>query len=145
MATVGQAPLVVTASSALITYGGAAPTISPSYSGFVNGDSASSLTTAPTCTTPVTSVTGVGVYGSSCSGAVDPNYAISYIGGSVEVDPTSLTVTASSVSSSYGGAVPAVTASYSGFVNSETASALSTQPSCTTTARSSSPVGNYAS
>ena len=72
---------MVTASSASISYGEAAPVIQPSYSGFVNGDSASSLTTAPTCTTSVTSVTPVGAYGSSCSGAVDPNYSFSYVDG----------------------------------------------------------------
>ena len=37
---VDPAPLSVAASSASATYGGAAPTITPSYSGFVNGDSA---------------------------------------------------------------------------------------------------------
>ena len=45
---VGTAPLVVTASSGSMTYGGTVPTITSSYSGFVNGDNASSLTTQPT-------------------------------------------------------------------------------------------------
>ena len=66
-----------------MTYGGTSPTITPNYSGFVNGDTASSLTTAPTCSTAATSSSTVA--GSpirpSCSGAVDPNYTISYIGG----------------------------------------------------------------
>ena len=37
--TVNTAPLTVTASSGSMTYGGSVPTITPSYSGFVNGDS----------------------------------------------------------------------------------------------------------
>ena len=115
--TVGPAALSITASSASITYGGAAPTITASYSGFVNGDSASSLSTPPSCTTAVTSISAVGAYSSSCSGAADPNYTIGYINGSVEVTPMSLTITASSSSATYGGTVPVISASYSGFVN----------------------------
>ncbi len=34
-----------------MTYGGTPPAITPIYSGFKNGDSASSLATPPTCTT----------------------------------------------------------------------------------------------
>ena len=35
---VTQAPLTITASSGSMPYGAAPPTITPSYSGFVNGD-----------------------------------------------------------------------------------------------------------
>jgi len=144
-ATINPALLVITASSASMTYGEAAPAITASYLGFVNGDTVSSLTTAPTCSTSVTSVTGVGTYPSSCTGAVDPNYTISYIGGTVQVVPMSLTITASSTSLTYGGTAPTVTASYSGFVNNDNASSLTTQPTCSTAATSSSPAGNYPS
>jgi len=87
--TVGLPPLVITASSATMTYSGTVPTITPSYSGFVNGDSASSLTTAPSCSTAATSSSLVGTYRSSCSGAVDPNYTISYVTGLVTVQAAS--------------------------------------------------------
>jgi sugar lactone lactonase YvrE len=83
--TVTPAPLVITASSATMTYGGTVPTITPSYSGFVNGDTASSLTPKPTCTTTATSTSLAGPYPSTCSGAVDPNYTISYVSGTVTV------------------------------------------------------------
>ena len=142
-ATVDPAPLVITASSASITYGGAAPVITASYSGFVSGDGVSSLATPPTCSTAVTSVTAVGTYSSSCAGAVDPNYSISYIGGSVQVGPAPLTITAPSETMVYGSAVPALTASYSGFVNSDGVASLTTPAACSTTATSSSPVGSY--
>ena len=141
--TIGLAPLMVTASSASATYGSAAPTITPSYSGFVNGDSASSLTTPPSCSTTVTSSSPVGNYPSSCAGAVDPNYAITYFGGTVDVNAANLTITASSPSATYGSAVPGVTASYSGFVNGDSASSLTTQPNCSTTAASGSAAGSY--
>jgi len=78
-------PLTITASSASMTYGGTPPTITASYSGFVNGDTSSSLTTPPTCSTTATSTSPPGSYPSSCSGAVDSNYTISYVNGTVTV------------------------------------------------------------
>ena len=58
-------------------------------------------------------------YPSSCSGAVDPNYTIGYVAGSVTVNKAPLTITASNVSMTYGGSVPHVVAGYSGFVNGD--------------------------
>ena len=141
--TVLPAPLTVTASSSSITYGGASPTVTASYSGFVTGDSATSLTTQPTCSTVVTSVSPIGTYSSSCGGASDANYSITYIAGSEIVGPTALTITASSPSMAYGGALPIVTASYSGLVNDETPASLATDPTCSTSAVSTSPTGTY--
>ncbi len=141
--TVNQAALTVTASSAPATYGSATPAITPSYDGFVNGDDASSLTTQPTCTTTATSSSPVGSYDSSCSGATDANYTISYIDGAVVIGPQVLIVVASPGDMTYGSATPAITPSYDGFVNGDDASSLTTQPTCTTTATSSSPVGSY--
>ena len=91
-----------------MTYGGTVPTITAGYSGFVNGDTSSSLTTKPTCATTATSSSPVSAspFASSCGGAVDPNYAISYSGGSVTIGPAALTITASSGSMTYGGSVP---------------------------------------
>ena len=86
--TVSPTPLTVTASSGMMTYGGTVPTITPGYGGFVNANTASSLTTLPTCTTSATSSSPVGgsPYTSSCTGAADPNYTIGYVPGSVTVD-----------------------------------------------------------
>ena len=143
--TVDPASLQVTASSASVPYGESPPAITASYSGFVNGDNASSLTTPPACSTTATSSTPVGSYPSSCSGAVDPNYTFDYSNGSVQLVAALVVVTASSASMTYGGSVPAVSASYSGFVNGDTAASLATPPTCSTAATSSSPVGPYAS
>ena len=49
--TVNPAGLTITASSPAVTYGSAVPAITPGYAGFVNGDTATSLTTAPACST----------------------------------------------------------------------------------------------
>jgi hypothetical protein len=66
--------LVITASSGSMTYGGHVPAVTAAYSGFVNGDTAASLTTQPTYSTTASSSSPVGTYESSCSGAVDPDY-----------------------------------------------------------------------
>ncbi len=142
---IGPSPLTVTASSPSMTYGGTVPGITPGYTGFVNGDNASSLTTPPTCSTTATSSSPAGGYPSSCSGAVDPNYAISYGAGSVTIAKAPLTITSSSGTMIYGGSVPGITPGYTGFVNGDNASSLTTPPTCSTTATSSSPAGGYSS
>ena len=84
--TIAQAPLTVTASSHSVTYGDAAPSVTPTYSGFVNDDSASDLSTAPTCTTTyaVTS-SAASAPSTSCSGAASDNYTFTYVPGSVTI------------------------------------------------------------
>jgi Lamin Tail Domain/Alpha galactosidase A/MBG domain (YGX type)/NPCBM-associated, NEW3 domain of alpha-galactosidase/Alpha galactosidase C-terminal beta sandwich domain len=80
--------LTITASSPTMLTGGAVPAITPSYSGFVNGDTAASLPIAPSCWTSATSWSSPGKYPTYCSGAADPNYAIdasSYINGTLTV------------------------------------------------------------
>ena len=139
--TVNSAPLTVTASSGSMTYGGTPPAVTPTYSGFVNNETLSALSTQPTCSTTATSASSVSgnPYSTSCAGAVDPNYSFTYTGGSETVAPAALTITAFSPTMETPGAVPTIVPSYSGFVNGDTASSLNTQASCTTTATSSSP------
>jgi large repetitive protein len=126
--------LTITASSASVNYGGAAPTITPSYSGFVNGDGTSVLTTPPNCSTTYSQGSHVSgsPYSTTCSGAAAPNYSITYANGAVTVNPVALTITAPSPTVDYGAAVPTLTPGYSGFVNGDTAGSLSTAPNCST-------------
>ncbi len=140
--TVAPAPLTITAASTVMPYGGTAPTITPGYSGFVNSDSAASLSPPPTCSTTATRSSPVlgSPYVSSCGGAVDSNYSISYVGGGVTVNPANLTITASSGSMPYGGTPPTITPLYAGFQNGDSASSLSFQPTCSTTATNVSTV-----
>ncbi len=91
--TVSPAPLAITAASATMTYGGVIPAIPPAYAGFVNGDTAASLTTGPSCSTTATAASPAGSYPSSCTGAADPDYAISYNAGKVTVGPAGTTLT----------------------------------------------------
>ena len=112
------------------------------YSGFVNGDNAASLSTPPTITTTATSSSSVAgsPYAITVSGAVDPNYTITYVPGSLTVTPATLTITADNQTMPYGGPVPTLTASYSGFVNGDNAASLTTAPTISTTATAASSV-----
>ena len=73
--------------------------------------------------------------------AVDANYTISYVAGTLTVNPAGLTITANNQSKAYGAALPGLTVGYSGFVNGDTAGSLTTPPAVTTTGTASSPAG----
>ncbi len=85
--TVLAAPLVITASSPSgIKVGDAVPTITASYSGFVNSENSSVLTTLPTCVTSYTTSSAAGTtQTTSCSGAAATNYSFTYVAGSITV------------------------------------------------------------
>jgi alpha-tubulin suppressor-like RCC1 family protein len=91
--TVTQAPLTITAPTFTLTYADPVPSVQPSYSGFVNGESSSALSVQPACATQAGSTSAAGTYASDCAGAVDPNYAFSYVGGSVTVLKRGATLT----------------------------------------------------
>ena len=91
--TITPAPLTIAADSQSMTYGAAVPTLTASYSGFVNGDTPASLNPQPTLSTTATSASAPGGYSISVGGAVDPNYAIDFVAGSLTVTPAPLTVT----------------------------------------------------
>ncbi len=85
--TVLAAPLVITASSPTgIRVGDAVPTITASFSGFVNSENSSVLATQPTCVTTYTISSAAGTTETtSCSGAAAANYTITYVAGSFVV------------------------------------------------------------
>jgi hypothetical protein len=105
--TIDPAPLTISASSGSMTYGGTPPAIIPNYSGFMNGDTPLSLSVHPTCSTTATSSDPPSppTYPSSCSGAADPNYTISYVPGTVTVNPAPIYVTVSG-GQTYGSTTP---------------------------------------
>ena len=85
--TVLAAPLTITASSPTgVKVGDAVPTITASYSGFLNSENESVLLVLPTCTTTYTTSSASGANETtSCSGASATNYTISYVAGSIVV------------------------------------------------------------
>ncbi|MFQ6603639.1 beta strand repeat-containing protein, partial [Flavobacterium sp. C3NV] len=141
--TITKAVLTITADDKTKIYGSANPTLTASYSGFVNGDTASSLATPPTISTTALDASPVGTYTITASGAVSDNYDFTYVNGNLTITKALLTITADDQTKVYGTANPALTASYLGFVNGDTASSLATPPTISTTALDASPVGTY--
>jgi hypothetical protein len=101
---VTPAPLTITADNQTKVYGAAVPTLTASYSGFVNGDTPASLTTPPALTTTATASSPVGTYPINVSGAAAANYTISYVAGMLTVTPagTVTGLTANSPTSVFG-------------------------------------------
>ena len=118
--TVTPAALTITANNATKVYGAALPTLSASYAGFVNGDTSASLTTQPTLSTAATAASPVGSYTITAAGAVDGNYTITYVSGSLTVTRAALTITANNATKVYGAVLPTLSVSYAGFVNGDT-------------------------
>jgi hypothetical protein len=141
--TVSKAPLTIMANNASKAYGAALPSFSATYAGFVNSDTAASLTTPVSLATTATSSSPAASYSITASGAVDANYTISYASGTLTVTPVPLTITAANQTRLYGAANPAFSATYAGFVNGDTAASLTTSVSLAATATSSSPAGSY--
>ena len=151
--TVAPIALTITSGSPTTIYGSTLPTIAPSYSGFISGDSASSLSTLPTCTTTATSASNVGSYPTSCSGAVDANYIISYKPGTLTITPAVLTVAANKLTFAYGGGdgdndeddvTNPMTYTITGFALGQTAATdLTGTPSETSNTPEGGPVGSY--
>lgn len=143
--TINPVPLTITALSQSIGYGTAVPATTVSYTGFVGGDSSSSLTTPPTVSSAQSGVVAAGTYSGNytVSGATDPNYVITYVPGDLIVGTANLLISASSQSIIYGMSVPAATVSYSGFVNGDTSASLTTQPSIASAQSGVVPAGSY--
>lgn len=137
------AALTITAISTNMIYGATVPAFIAGYAGFVNGDTAASLTTPVTLATAATSASPAGAYPITAAGAAFTNYTIGYVNGTLTIGVATLTVTANNTNKVYGAAVPVLTASYSGFVNGDTTNSLTAMAAVTTTATATSDVGGY--
>src|SRR5207237_3934961 len=102
-----------------------APTLTASYSVFVNGDNASGLSSPVVLSTSASASSDVGSYPVTPGGAASANYSLSFVPGTLTVTTAALTITADDKSKVYGATLPPLTASYSGFVNGDSASSLS--------------------
>ncbi|MGY5800712.1 MBG domain-containing protein, partial [Rhizobium sp. LEGMi12c] len=115
-------------------YGDANPTLTYLATGLVNGD-----TLSGSLATTAGQYSNVGSYGITQGSLANANYAISYTGANLTVNPRALTVTADAVSKTYGDANPALAYTTSGLVNNDTLSG-----SLSTSAGRYSNVGAYA-
>ena len=136
---VNKVPLTITAENKTKVYGTANPVLTYTYSGLVNGDLATF--TWPTIITTALPNSPVETYPIIPSAAIDPNYTITYVNGTLTVTKAPLTITALPKLKVYGETNPALTYTYTGLVNAD--AAPSTLPTIITTALASSPVGAY--
>jgi filamentous hemagglutinin family protein len=137
--SITPAPLYATSTDGTRLYGGANPSFSATYSGFVNGDTTASLGQTSFATAGATA--NVGTY-QVVPVSSDADYRIVYTGGTLTVTPAPLTVTPNNSARVVDTANPDFTATFQGLVNGDPSSVV-TGLSITTTAGMTSPVGLY--
>jgi uncharacterized ubiquitin-like protein YukD len=140
--TISRAILTATAEDKSKTYGEANPTLTISYSGFVNGDDENAIT-EPTIATTADESSIVGDYDITLTGGSSDNYDLGILDGVLTVTKAPLSVTVQNETINKGDAIPEFSISYNGFVNSEDESVLTTKPTASTSANSTSDRGTY--
>lgn len=137
--------LTVTTGNQTVTYGTTVPTGTLTYNGFITGDHAGMLDTAPTISSVRSGIVDVGTYNGNYSvgDGVDNNYSFAYVGGNLAVTKKNLVATANSYSLPYGNAVPTGQIIYSGFENGESEGVLDTAPVLASAHNGVMDPGNY--
>ena len=136
-ASITKIPLTITAEDKTKSYdGNPYSPFTVAYTGFVHGDTSSTLTgdlsTTGTAATAVNAGTG---YVITPSGLTSDNYAISFVDGSLVITKIPLTITAEDKTKPYdGNPYSPFTVAYTGFVHGDTSSALTGDLSTTGTA-----------
>jgi hypothetical protein len=82
---VSQAPLTVSANPASRAFGLANPVFTPTYLGFVNGDTAAVIDVAPTLSCAATTTSALGTYPITVSGGSDVDYTFTRVDGVLTV------------------------------------------------------------
>jgi predicted secreted protein len=102
--TIKPAPLNIKADNAERGAGQADPIFTFTYTGFVNGDQAASLTAAPLAVTTATAASGRGIYPITVSNAASANYAITYTPGQLFIRSLPVITYANLPAATYGDA-----------------------------------------
>ena len=143
--TVAKAHLTVTAVAKSKVYGAAVPSLTPTFTGFVNGDTATVVGGAAKLTTTATTKSNVGTYPITVAlGTLSAaNYVVTPVNGTLTVTKAQLTVTAVNKTRKQGAANPALTDTITGFVNGDKSTVVKGKPTLSTTAVKTSPAGSY--
>ena len=141
--TIKPVTLTAKVKDASRTYGDDNPQFSSTYTGFVNNEDASVLTSNGNYTTTATETSDVGTYAIKQTGATAQNYVFEYEDGTLTVNKAPLTMTANDKTMTYGDILPAFDAKYDGLKNNEAQPAWNTEPLFSTTATTESKVGSY--
>ena len=142
--TVKKAPLIITPKDVTVRYGADMTDYGYDfrYSGFMNGDYVSSLTTKPVVTI-LGDTLNVGTYSLIASGAEAANYDISYEPGTLTVARSVLTITVGDTARTYGDENPAFTYTVVDSLGNDCMSGLTVLPTLVTEATVSSGIGVY--
>lgn len=141
--TVTKAPLTMTARNKTMDYGSRVPTLEVDYAGLKNSEAKPAWTVEPTITTEASPTSDAGTYSIVISGAEAKNYNVTVKPGTMTVRKVALTATTMNASREYGDENPDFELTYSGLKNDETAPAWTVEPTFTTPATKTSPVGTY--
>lgn len=141
--TITPATLTAKTNDASRLYGDVNPTFTATYSGFVNGEDASVVTSHGNFSTVASATSNVGTYPIKQTGATAQNYVFEYEEGTLTVNKAPLAMTANDKTMTYGGVVPTLDARYEGLKNNETVPVWTTEPQLSTTATSKSKAAQY--
>ena len=130
-------PITVTAKSYTREYGDANPTFEYSATG-------GTLSGKPEISCEATAKSPVGTYPIVIKQGSVTNGDVTYVNGTLTITKAPLTVSGGTYTMKQGEQLPTFKATYSGWKNGDTEAALTKKPTLTTTATSSSAVGDYA-
>jgi RHS repeat-associated protein len=142
--TITPASLTVTANNTNRIYGSPNPVFTATYNGFVNGDTISILSGAPSLTSVGTN-SSIGYYTiTNAVGSLSAvNYTFNFVNGLLNIMPANLDVTADDKIKYEGETNPPLTYSFSRFVAGDGTNVISGTPGLSTTASQSSTNGSY--
>ena len=141
--TINPAKLTAKVKDASRLYGDGNPQFSSEYSGFVNNEDATVVTSNGSYTTTATEKSDVGTYAIKQSGATAQNYVFDYEDGTLTVNKAPLTMTANDKTMTYGSSIPVFDISSEGLKNNETQPAWVTKPALSSTVTPTSNAGTY--
>ena len=142
--TIEKRTLTATAPNTQREYGEDNPTLTLSYSGFVNNENENIFIEMPIAFTSATRTSNAGKYHIDITEGIISNYEVDYIPGTLTVTKAPLAVKVKDATKVYGAQNPTFTMSYEGLKNGETAPAWYSPPSIQTKATKFSDVGEYA-
>lgn len=140
--TINKVPLTINVNDAEKVYGDENPQFTYSFSGFVNNEDESVLSSAVAFSTKATTKSGVGTYSVAAS-ATAKNYEIGCTEGTLTVKKAPITVAVKDKKRVYGDANPQFDFTYVGLKNGDGVPVFTSELSTSTKATKYSDVGDY--
>ena len=117
--TIAKAALTVTAKDTSLTYGEAPASMGITYAGFVNGETDSALSGRMTYAFTYKQYDNVGTYKITPGGVIADNYEITFVDGTLTVNPKDIEVAVVNKSKTYGEADPELTYTATGLIGED--------------------------